>query len=159
MQKGVKAITQAEFDSAKAVMEAYKQSTKAADVSKNAFEAASRGLNTASSAVANANALRKTTQAVMSVFTKLVEVITSGAQIVNIKQAKGTVSGADLKAGKLPKLDILELAIQIPPQVPEIGGKGTSITLRDLQFDFKNPKSSAQSIAKSLGNTIKEMVK
>lgn len=157
--KGLQGRTQSQFNQSKMLLESYKQSTKAADAAKAAFETASRGLQAASTKVANADVLRKTTQAVTGVFEKLVEVIAAGAQIVNLTQAKGHVKGKELKEGKLPKLVILELTLQIPTQVPKIGGKSKALALKDLQFDFKNPKTSAQTIAKSLAQSIKDMVK
>lgn len=157
--KGLQGKTQSDLTKANFILEGYKKSTHAADAAKDAFETASRGLQAASTKVANADVLRKSTQAVMGVFEKLVEVITAGAQIVNLTQAKGSVNGKELKEGKLPKLVILELTLQIPTQVPQIGGKSKAITLKDLQFDFKNPKTSGKAIAVSLAQSIKDMVK
>lgn len=157
--KGLQGTTQSDLTKANFILEGYKQSTKAADAAKDAFEAASRGLQGASTKVANADVLRTITQAVMEIFEKLVEAIAAGAQIVNLTQAKGNVNGKELKEGKLPKLAILELTLQIPTKVPQIGGKSKVLTLKDLQFDFKNPKTSGKAIAASLAQSIKDMVK
>jgi hypothetical protein len=156
--KGLQGITQVEVKAAQGVLEGYKQATKSVDAGRIALTAISNKVNQASAAVQKAAPLKDTTAKVVGALEKVVDLLAQGAQIVNIKEAKGSVSGKELSAGKLPKLERLDIALAIPDKVPQIGGKSKSIVLKDLQFDFKNAKESGKSIAKSLAQTIKDMV-
>jgi hypothetical protein len=67
-----------------------------------------------------------------------VNAVVDVATALQITKVYGTITGADLKVGKMPRVTI-ELTI-------DALGKRDVRTLRDLQFDFKNPGASGQMI-------------
>lgn len=67
-----------------------------------------------------------------------------GQKLVEIEAANGSWTIDDMKNQRPPKLDLLKIKLNI------FGIRSCSVTLRNLQFDFKNPEASAMVIAKAL---------
>ncbi len=136
-QKGLRGVTRATLSSSKAVLSKYETATRKVGELKLAEKSADK---------------------VLSALNKVVDKIAKGAQIFNIKEASGSVSGEELLQGKTPKLIKLEIDIQIPPDVPLIGGKSKHILIENKQFNFKNPKESAIQIGKEMALKLKDML-
>ena len=96
--------------------------------------------------------LQKTTEKTLDSINNVINLAAKGASIFNIKQVKGHVTGADLKAGKLPIIKSLIIEVTIP------GHPQRTLTLKDIQFDFTNPLKSAEVIDKKLLEIINGLV-
>lgn len=86
-------------------------------------------------------ALEQFSQTLLNAITTLVDALTT----VELKSASGQISGVELAQGKLPKVS---MELYIKPL-------NKTITLEDLQFDFKNPANSIKSIGEQIVNIFK----
>jgi hypothetical protein len=106
-------------------------------------------LANASKAIADAEIFKKSVSGFLTGIIGAVDIIGKGSSIFKVTEAIGEFSAAELAVGKLPKLKSLKAEVNIP-ELPSV-----IMTLKDLQFDFKSPKSSAIEIAKKLLSGVK----
>ena len=99
--------------------------------------------------MSEAEVFRKSVVGLLSGIIKAIDKIIAGLSIFKVTEAIGQFSASELADGKLPRLVSLEVEIAIP-DIPPI-----KVSLSDVQFDFKNAKSSAADIAKKLMTGIK----
>jgi hypothetical protein len=108
-------------------------------------------ISQATKEIRNFQGLKTVAQRTVDVVAKVSTAITQATTIIVVKKASGEIKGLDLKAGKLPKINEMVLEISIP-------GKATkTITMRGLQFDFKNPRASIVPIANNVFENIEAL--
>ena len=94
--------------------------------------------------VSDAKIFRKTITGLIEGISKTIEVITKGIFVIQIKEAVGSYSMKDILSAKLPKLERLVIKVNLP-------GKSPTITLKNVQIDFKDP-------AKFVGNIVNKIL-
>lgn len=82
---------------------------------------------------------------------KIIELYQGKGLLINLKEAKGSVSGAALMAGKTAIIESLSVGITLPGIPMRI------LNLRDIPFDFTAVKESVSHIAKLLAKQINNM--
>ena len=85
--------------------------------------------------------LTKFTSSLLDAISKLADALNT----VELKSASGEINGVDLGQGKLPKVS---MELYIKPL-------NKTISIKDAQFDFKNPISSAKFIGEQVINVFK----
>ncbi len=103
----------------------------------------------ATKAIAEAEIFKKSVTAFIGSLTKAIDGINAGLHIFKITEAVGEVSAKELADGKLPKLVSFVATVNIP-DLPAV-----KVELKNIQFDFKNPKGSGVDLAKKLLGGIK----
>jgi hypothetical protein len=116
---------------------------------KKVIEATTGALAQASKAIGDAEIFKKTVTGFLSGVTGAIDLIARGVSIFKVTEAIGEFSAPDLVAGKLPRLISFMAEVNIP-ELPSV-----IVTLKDLQFNFKNPKASGLDIAKKLMAGVK----
>lgn len=103
----------------------------------------------ASKAIAEAELFRKTVSGMITGLVKAIDGIGKGSSFIKVTEAIGEVSAKDLGDGKLPKLISFVASVNIP-DLPAV-----RVELKNIQFDFKNPKGSGLDLAKKLITAVK----
>lgn len=99
--------------------------------------------------LADAHVLKNTVQGILTGISRTLGFLARGESIFKVVEASGEFDTQDILHAKAPRLILLRVEINIPT-IPK-----KTITLRNLQFDFKNPIHSAEQIAKELVKGIK----
>ena len=94
-----------------------------------------------------AKLLQKTAQKALNSLERKLEEFDKVARLVQVKEAAGSYSAKDIAAGKLPRLDRLMVKTNFPGMPSKV------ITLKNVQFDFKDATKATYSIAKSILKT------
>lgn len=108
-----------------------------------------QGMQSASKALAEARLFERSAKTIFGGLAKAVDLIGKGASIFKVTEAVGEMNAIELSEGKMPKLVSFQAEINIPELDKVV------ISLYNLQFDFKNPKESAQDIALQLIKGVK----
>lgn len=103
----------------------------------------------ASKAVADAQVFKRTVTGMITGIVKAIDAVGKGSSFIKVTEAIGEVSAKELGDGKLPKLISFVASVNIP-DLPSV-----RVELKNLQFDFKNPKGSGLDLAKKLITAVK----
>lgn len=98
-------------------------------------------------------ALQTVTRKTLELTSSALQLISKGALRVQVKNAAGIVTGTMLKESKLPLLKELKIEIYGEPLF-----SSRTITLTNVQFDFKDPAKSAQAIAGQILTQLKALL-
>ena len=109
----------------------------------------SKAVAAATNALTDAKLLKKTVEKTLGGFSKMLGAIAKGAQIFQIKEAIGEFNADEAAAGKLPKLTSFVAEVNVP------GVAKLKVNLKNIQFDLKHPKASAQELAMALVKGIR----
>lgn len=96
--------------------------------------------------ITQSRGVRMATEKILAAATAGMDMIAKGVTMINITQARGQYDWADMTSGKLPKLVILVARLELPEDI----ATPMDIVLQDIQFDFKNPKSSITQIVQKI---------
>ncbi len=116
---------------------------------KQVIQSVTGSIADATKAIGDAQIFKKSVTGMINGLTKAIDAIGAGSSIVKVTEAIGEVSAKELGDGKLPKLISFVASVNVP-DLPSV-----RVELKNIQFDFKNPKGSTLEIAKKLVTSIK----
>lgn len=126
-----------------------KPGKKVIEVSLDLVNKINKGVQVASTAISEARLFEKGAKKALGGLSKAVDLIAKGLGIFKVTEAIGEVNAQELAEGKAPKLISLQAEVNIPELDP------VTISLYNVQFDFKDPKRSAADIALQLIRGVK----
>jgi len=98
--------------------------------------------------LADAKLFQKAVGGTLTGIAKTIDAASKGARIITVKEVVGSYSMPDMLAGKSPKLDTFVATASFP------GLPSKTVSLKNVQFDFRKPVQAATNLAKSIFKTV-----
>ena len=96
----------------------------------------------------NAQLVKKGVEATLNNASKALDGIAKAISLFQVKEAFGRYTAKEMAEGKLPTLERLVVSVAIPGIPPK------TITLKNVQFDFKDVAQSAQQVVRTILRTV-----